>query len=806
MKDMKSFLICFLLCFIASVPLVAKDFVVTGYGESIREAREDALEALSLSISSSVSTLVMTSTYDDGESISQRYGDSSLHSSDFDPVGMEFGKAQENDGLWSITVTLPSSSAPLYYNRLEEKADEIERLYNSMGRLSNLGEVSYDELDQLSDLLASFEVDRIVATGLDREGIVPELPVSRSQAEVQRNAKLQAEEESLEGMLDTYDVAEVFGLLTDEMEADRRELSRRLADLRADSQARIEEMDARTRDLLEELGAVDTTEIQEGAAENEDTSQIVDSLDELVLRLSNLEAVRVSVSQSIRELNKDYTEEVEFFIEENMDRQWPSVSLGIDGKPTDEAIKERREGLEYAAVSQFAPSYSASMTSQMDMALDLMTGGIVDIAEMAQELINSNFTLSSEGSILSVSIDGARGDAFVGTMHIRLAGRDINIDFSIPFESWMGEPMPDSATQIFEYEDYLFVVSQWLSMLMDNSGLLRLELKCSIAYDPLRYCLYFIPESYTVTRLDTDETILGQEISSDGETRYDLLLTLPLDLDRTSYSFDFGIIDSDLIKAGFSVHKIVDEAIEDSELARKVDISNLGLGNMSGSVVEELNGLSLQDRIAITSSEVESIALRIEKAEDAKKKAEDAKKKAERRTELMDRFFVSPVVLEPYVSIAGSFGGGDSWLLFRGEFSLGLASYFNLPDETTNMYMGVNADLSYTYASEALSDVNGTVRRIQAIGGSINAGFLFFIRLPSFAIKGEARLGFGWYPDFEMFTGLTGGVLIPAGDGLLDLSAKLLISFPIDISSDISSDQTTVNYSVGLIVGYAFSL
>lgn len=810
MRNMKRCLVFVLLCFIASVPLSAKDFVVTGYGESIREAREDALEALSLSISSSVSTLVMTSTYDDGESISQRYGDSSLHSSDFDPVGMEFGKAQENDGLWSITVTLPSSSAPLYYNRLGEKADEIERLYNSMGRLSNLGEVSYDELDQLSDLLASFEVDRIVATGLDREGVVPELPVSRSQVEVQRNAKLQAEEESLEGMLDTYDVAEVFGLLTDEMEADRRELSRRLADLRADSQARIEEMDARTRDLLEELGASGASVTKEKQGEDEEASRIVENLDKLVLRRSGNESVRSSVSQSIRQLNKAYAEEVDSFVEENMDRKWPFISLGTDGRPTAEAVKERREGLEYAAVEQFAPSYAASMTGQVDMALELMSNGLEEMASLVEEIMDSELTLTSEGSILSVSIDGAQDDALAGTMHMRLAGRDISIDFSIPFESWMGEPMPDPSTQIFEYEDYLFAVSQWLSMLMDNSGLMRVDLKCSFAYDPILYCVYLVPESYAVTRLDTDETVVELDISDDGETRYDRLLSLPFNLERAAFNFSFGTIDPDLVAAGFDPQKMVDDVIEEKDLAKKLDIANLGLGNMSGSVVEELNGLSLQDRIAITSSEVESIALRIEKAE-------DAKEKAERRTELMDRFFVSPVVLEPYVSIAGSFGGGESCLLFRGELSLRLASSLLLSEISQSMtsqygvpialYFGVNADFTYIFGKETQFSVNGPLdKTIQNVGGCISAYGMSLWRLSSVAIKGEVWLGVGWYPDFEVLTGLTGGVLIPAGDGLLDLSAKLLMSVPVDMSSDISSNQTTGNISVGLIAGYAFSI
>ena len=202
-------------------------------------------------------------------------------------------------------------------------------------------------------------------------------------------------------------------------------------------------------------------------------------------------------------------------------------------------------------------------------------------------------------------------------------------------------------------------------------------------------------------------------------------------------------------------------------------------------------------------SEVESIGRQLDQAEEREKNARS-------KTERLDRFFEAPLFLEPYVSGAGTFGifdGSDGRSMTRGEFSLGLAAYYNLSDETTNMYMGVNADLSYTYASETLSDVNGTVdRRIQAIGGSINADVMFIMRLPSFAIKGEVRTGFGWYPDFEVLTGLTGGVLIPVGDGLLDLSAKLLLSVPLDMSSDISSNQAPINLSVGLIAGYAFSL
>lgn len=823
MRNMKRCLVFVLLCFIASVPLSAKDFVVTGYGESIREARKDALEALSLSISSSVSTLVMTSTYDDGESISQRYGDSSLHSSDFDPVGMEFGKAQENDGLWSITVTLPSSSAPLYYNRLGEKADEIERLYNSMGRLSNLGEVSYDELDQLSDLLASFEVDRIVATGLDREGVVPELPVSRSQVEVQRNAKLQAEEESLEGMLDTYDVAEVFGLLTDEMEADRRELSRRLADLRADSQARIEEMDARTRDLLEELGASGASVTKEKQGEDEEASRIVENLDKLVLRRSGNESVRSSVSQSIRQLNKAYAEEVDSFVEENMDRKWPFISLGTDGRPTAEAVKERREGLEYAAVEQFSPSYAASMTGQVDMALELMSNGLEEMASLVEEIMDSELTLTSEGSILSVSIDGAQDDALAGTMHMRLAGRDIGIDFSIPFESWMGEPMPDPSTQIFEYEDYLFVVSQWLSMLMDNSGLMRVDLKCSFAYDPILYCVYLVPESYAVTRLDTDETVVELDISDDGETRYDRLLSLPFNLERAAFNFSFGTIDPDLVAAGFDPQKMVDDVIDEYDLAKKLDIANLDLDGLDDDVLRALRGLSTEERVDISRGDVKSVEKRVERAEDEKAKADYGR----RTTSVKKDFFGASVILEPYVSGVGRLASpqeGSNWLTASGEFSLGFGAYYKLGNKgdaaedlvgSFSLYVGAHADFSYEHVLESWSAGNGTAGDDGLpFGGSIGFDIMYLSRFASFAIKADLFGGLGFYSPsglhdgMEAVMGASVGFLIPAGGGKFDLSARFNASFPLDGKSSQGADAGSLPLflSAGMSVGYAFSI
>lgn len=799
-KYLKKLTIIIMLAFIL-IPLAAEDFIATGYGENQQDAREDALATLASQISTNVSSLIVTQSVDDGQSANERYESRVLQSSDFTPVGTQFSNATLENGLWKVTVTLPSSSAHLYYDRLAEKAEEIDSLYNSLGKLQDLSSVSYAELDQLSGMLSSFEVDRIVATSLDRNaGKIPELPVSRSQVEAQRNVKLQGEEDSLERELDSYDMAKAFGLLTEEMEADRETLVKRLEELRENSNARIRQLDAETEKMLESLRP-DEFSIADSAAPREADMSVINRIDEIALRLSSLNAIRSSVSEAIVQLAAEYDKQVESFIEENMRRDYPSIMLDSDGQPTAKAVQTRREGFKNAAKEQFAPIYAESMKSQMNRALSLMCSGIEDVVVIAQEVAGESLQLSSSGEILSVAVDGTDGNNFSGIMHLSLAGKEISLDFHIPFSSWIGKSVPNPRTQIFEYEEYLFIASQWLSMLMDNTGLMRVDLEFSIEYDPIKYGLYFVPSAYTVTRLDTGKAVYKESLSNDVSPIQ--LCILPFDLE-SSFSFDFqNSIGKDFAKYGFNPDSMIRDSINDADLLSKVDIYRLGIADLSYNVINELKSKSLDERFSITSENINALA-------EKDKSAKDAEKKAKKNVETLNDVIKSKFIIEPYISGGGTFFKySDSGMAARrGEFSVGLAALYNIPEVESEIYAGFGADLLYAYTASS-TDVDGGVieNRTQAIGGSLNAICGGVLRSPSLAIKGQLWVGVGWYPSAEILIGGAAGAMIPAGNGLLDLSAKLQLSMPLGSLDDSRySDDSPVGFGFGISVGYAFGL
>ena len=802
MKKLKKVTIIIMLVFIL-IPIAAEDFVATGYGESQQAAREDALATLVSQISTNVSSLVVTQSVDDGHTSSERYESRVLQNSDFTPVGTQFSAATIDNGFWKVNVTLPSSSAHLYYDRLAEKADEISNMYNSIGKLQDLSSVSYAELDQLSSLLSSFEVDRIVATSLDRNaGKIPELPVSRSQVKARRNVKLQREEDSLEIELDTYDMAKAFGLLTEEMEADRDALEKRLKELQEDSNARIERLDAETEQLLESLRPEALAVVDSNDVSDSSDMSVINRIDEIALRLSSLDAIRSSVSEAIVQLDAEYNEQVDSFIEENMTREYPAIMLGSDGKPTAEAVQTRRVGFENAAKKQFAPSYAESMKSQMGRALSLICNNIEDIAEIAQEAAGKRLRFSSSGEMLSVAVDGTDGNNFSGVMHLSLAGKEISLDLRVPFSAWMDEPVPNARTEIFEYEEYLFIVSQWLSMLMDNTGLMRVELEFSIDYDPIKYGLYFVPSAYTVTRLDTGKAVYAESLSNDIKPIR--LCVLPFDFDD-AFSFSFqSNIGTDYSTYGFTPYLMIKDAIAKADLESKVDIFNLSLAKLSDNVMDELESKSLNERFSITSGNIDTLVKEDENTKEAEAKTQ---KNVETLNSVLNE---SMFVLEPYISGGGAFfkhsDNGES--IRRGEFSIGLAVFYNLTNAGIDMYAGFGADLLYACTTSS-TDVDGGIveNRTHAIGGAFNVICGGVMRLPSLAIKGQVWVGAGWYPEAEILIGGAAGALIPAGDGLLDLSAKLQLSMPCSALDDSSySNDSSVGFCFGISVGYAFRL
>lgn len=164
------------------------------------------------------------------------------------------------------------------------------------------------------------------------------------------------------------------------------------------------------------------------------------------------------------------------------------------------------------------------------------------------------------------------------------------------------------------------------------------------------------------------------------------------------------------------------------------------------------------------------------------------------------------------------------WVTTSAEFSLGLNAYIlagtkEYPNSPTllALYYGLLTDLSYEHVMDSRFAGNGTaIEAGLAFGGSFNFDVLFNLRSRQLGLsfKADFYFGFGFYSDAgshyskEFNIGMNAGVWIPAGGGMLDLSAKVNFSIPLveDTSQVTATGHAPFALSIGLIAGYAFSL
>ena len=803
------FVIAVLIC--VMFPAIGEDISATGYGVDRQAARDDALSMLARQISTNVSTLVMSSTVDDGVSVSFQYGESSFQTSDMNLIGVQYGEPVYEDGLWSVAVVLPSSAADLYFGRLESTAQDIANLYHELGELGDLSSISYGQLDQLESLLSSFEVDRIVATSLDRGRFVPELPVSRSQVEAKMAAKMASDEDSLTMELDEYDLAEAFGLLNAEMETDRRRLETELEALRKNNARRIEELKAETRERLFELGGHTDVVTPEASQDASLAASTLEDLASIRRHTIGIDAIQNTTRTMIESLSDIYCAEVDDFIAAESGKDYPLVALGDDGKPTQTAIEQRHVGLLNEARSNFADSCIAEMNAQLDTSLSLIISNIESIALLVRSVDGKSVTLSSGQSNLSVAINGFEDESFVGTVQLVLAGLNLELDISIPCYAWIGQEIPDPQFEYLEYEEYLFVVSQWLSLLKDNAGLADVELSFSIHYDPVGHGLYLCIDSYSVTRLDTGTEVMR---IGDAAVKPIMLVELPFDFSEL-FVGGFPNIDS-YLSANFDYRSRIDHKVQISGVVDAVDIYGLKLSNLPDEILQQLEEIPATGRILLGADWFHDwIAAVMDRLDEAQKK--------EARRQAVRALFAKGYMVEPFASVGGMAvmqsemrddlaldSESTSEMIGRGvSATVGLSAFYKFLDNYDsgwfNFALGLYGNLVYTHAEDRPATWLPYVVS-DNVGGSV--GFelklLFAGRNSRAAFVFGLRYGLAWLPEICLLSGVDLGVYIPAGPGHLTLAFRTNL-FPA-LTESVDPTVSILESHISLAAGYAFSL
>ena len=741
-----------------------------GYGDSPQDAREDALNNLSSRISTSVSSMITTLSIDDSVSNTMdRYIASSIQQSETTFIGLEYGEPIEANGLWRVSVGIPESSIPLYYGRLKMLADEISTLYSKMDNLEDIEAVSYGEFDVLLSYLSDFETNRLILTILDSTAPdkIPLLPVTKSQVEARRMTKLYSDEMSIEQSIEQYDLSAAFGILSEESKADRKALEERLSKLREENQRHIEEIHKATQERIDKISSID---LQFVSDDNKQQTGVLDSLD-LISRYTQGLTVIASVSKSaIEGINDDFVSEASELENSRMKAAFPEMD-----ENNQKEIDRRKEAIRYEIKTKILPSYVSEINNQFESTLEMSISNIEKIAEDSRKLLDRSFSISSLAPGVSVAITGYINDSFIGYVQINAAGKELRFDISISYEDWSGEDIPDYITDYDNYQQYRFIANQWLNILKDNASLLLMDLNTHFSYDPVLHGLYIVLDSYSVTRLDTNKRIINHIPSSQIVE----VIELPFDLEEI---FEYSFKLDKRIAGSFDYKHIAIEKLNESKLEDTVNILDL----ISIDLIESLRSLPVEERIRMGKKGIQDELDSIRKRMLPKERFENL-------------FVESKILFEPFASV--SFGIADSPYPVRARLGAELLMPFRVNGVVSRLRAQsfLSASLSAGFINKYETRVNGNINygtKEGYVGFSAMLDYGVFLHFnPSWAMKIILGGGIGYYDSFH-FSVIAGcGVLIPAGNGRLDvtLNAEWMHSL---------SDNSSIRFS--LIFGYLF--
>ena len=219
-------------------------------------ARENLVAMFLTSVESSsyISSFANSSGYS-----GQNLASQSSQSFAMDLVGVTVSEpVRTEDGGWQVVASLREDSLSFYVDRANQLAEEINDLYASNNSLANYETVSYEEFDQLSDLVTSYETYRNVVRMLSPSSLsgVGSIQVTQSQITAQLNAKRNAEENDLEKELGTYQYREeLIGQLGAEDQQRMEELQARIDELHQDTERRQAELREEHERRLDEIKA-----------------------------------------------------------------------------------------------------------------------------------------------------------------------------------------------------------------------------------------------------------------------------------------------------------------------------------------------------------------------------------------------------------------------------------------------------------------------------------------------------------------------------------------------------------------------
>lgn len=539
------------------------DISGTGYGETEKEAVENARADLSSRFTINVTSLLFTEDSDDGEgTVSSSMSANSFQSTSLELLGVVESIRSSEDGLYVATCTIPESALPLYETQLESLYTTVEYLLKQTENTKDT-EVKKNLYLQLIQDIRKYESYQIIVQTMDPGNAVANKNVSSSSTIVQNEYQgfLIIEYNSLETSILDLQQQYDLGILSIEGQRELAEKQKQIEENRKEQ----EEMEA---SLNEKYNAQTEEFIQSFSlslmnTESKSTESVADLINKIEANRSTFSAIKNDVYKKLSEYEREYEREIANARNEAARKPYTSAELYM-GQPTKAALDFRQRELN-SELADLRVYYSRLSTNEYKNAFTQLTN-IADYAfAYIDELNTKAFTVNSFAPEVTTKIDSyaLNAELWSGIATITIGNASTDLYFKLPYEAFTGETVP-SSRDVAEYQAYIARVDDLTEFLTEYPDVYSIELKYNISTDgSSEYEVEFLSYSITVNRNGQDEVIYSERISQSDTIRY-----------SSSVNFnDFTVNSDSLVDYSSSIYErkevSVDVEIENAEYYEK---------------------------------------------------------------------------------------------------------------------------------------------------------------------------------------------------------------------------------------------
>lgn len=472
-----------------------------GTGQTVEEARADAIAALSLNIEASVTVDIRMGMMEDaGGGQTSTFQQTSTQTSDSLLLGLKESSVSVNEaGLYEVEVYIDEGEVYRYEDRLEMLHREISALFEANDDLEDYRNVPDSVYNELLSLLSDYSSYRNVAVILDPEirSRLDDLPVSISQVEAQWDAKLSSMRDALERDVVREGLSSYFSSVREENAKVQAEFDSRLDELMKSYNQRYRDISEQTMDYLgqmrENLEEAGQQSVISGM--DEDLSGIINGIE---ARKAVTEDFITQRDEALASLKNEMDEEVEAYRDLVMSQPYTSIDMDSDGKIKESSIQIREDLIADYRNEILFSKYSMLILQVLDEWNERIAASLVELSQFAAQNSGRNFTITSPSPGLSLAITSydTQNYAYLGFFSLSFGDYRFVCDLNFTYEEWTGRSVPsDIDVYIAEYTP---IASQWLDQLRDDSSPVGVDV--SLTFSTTRSAATIKINKYTITR------------------------------------------------------------------------------------------------------------------------------------------------------------------------------------------------------------------------------------------------------------------------------------------------------------------